>query len=693
MKQEGKTTIEEIVNKINLWESYWNKNNQIYADSNAFLNGNQWDNMTAAYYTESKKPMLTVNLLYLFLKQVVSEQIQNLPELEVVPKNMQVKPDMIELLENLLRTIMIYSNGEEALQTSAKQNMVAFSFIKVNTRYSDDDTFQQEIYFDVVQDPTLCGADPNAQNKNKDDGDYFYQKWFMSKEEWEHEYPGIPWQPGNFGGFASYFTNGYLMQQKDTCEVADFYIKEYYTKRLAKVAPGIGGKSFDVIEEKQFDQYMGQYLANIEEERELAQQQGRIYFTPALPKIVERRKERAYKIMCYRCRRDKILDCYEWPGKFLPMVYVPGDDFFIDGQQYVKSFTQEAHDLQKSINVIFSSIVQLIKTARNERTLATPTQMRGFEDIYRNPERSYGVLPFNPDPMNPGPPELVAPPAVPQELQAHLQWAVQTLGNILGRSESVMGINPNGIQSQPTSGKAYEKMVMQQNQSAYPQVNNLFMSVQKIGEICLDLIPRVYTDEQILTVYDRDYQHEQVPINYYDHESGEMKNEISFIKASVVLSPAPSFEMQKQVERDYILNLFQAGATNPQLFSLLGWKMAQLSETSITPEVVKVLKTLVPPNVLATLEGKPIPPPPPNPELMLQQQQLQLKQQELQNQAAKNQVDAVANMVNLQQSKIKADAEVQKAAFETEKQTASMRATAMKVTGDHIKTMANLFSQ
>lgn len=690
--------IEEIREKMSAWWTYWNQNNQIYRECNNFLNGQQWDQATLQYYAETKKPALTINMLYLFLKQVVAEQIQNLPELEVIPKNMQVEQDKIELLEDLVRTIFIQSGGEESLQNAAMQIMIAFSVLKINTRYVDNDTFQQEIYFDVVPDPTLCGFDPKAVNKCKDDGDYCYQVYFMNKEEWEMEYPDIPWRPGMFDGITGYYNSGYQYNRKDICAIADFYIKEYYNKRLARVSPTISGKQFDTIEEKDFDEYQEQYLQMVDEHRHQAEMQGQIFFTPALPKIVERRRERDYKIKCYRIRHDMILDEYVWESKFLPMVYVPGADYFTDGQWVVKSFTQEAHDLQKSINVIYSQIVQMIKTARNERVLATPKMMAGFEDYYRNPERNYGVLPYQPDPLAPGGmPQLISPPAVSQELLIHLQWAVQQLGSMLGRSEASLGVNPNGIQSQPTSGIAYQRQTMQQNMSAYIQVNNLFMATQKMGEVMLDLIPRIYSDQQIVTTYDRDFQSNQVHINSYNPDTNEMENEITQIKATVVLSPAPNFEMQKMVERDYLTSLLQAGAENPQIFALVADQFAQLSETSITPEIVKRLKTIVPPAAIAASEGKPMPPPPPNPMMQLEQQkmqmaqqELQLKQQGLQVDQAKNQIDAVGNLLQLQQVKMKSDAEVQKAAIDSYNQTVQAHNDHLKMQGEHQKIVGGI---
>lgn len=696
-----KSTVEDIKDKMNSWYTYWNQNNEIYRECNAFLNGDQWDQATRNYYVETKKPVLTMNILYLFLKQVVGEQIQNLPELEVIPKNMQVEQEKIELLEDLLRTIFIQSGGEESLQAAAMQIMVGFSVLKINTRYTDDDSFQQEIYFNVVNDPTLCGFDPKAVNKCKDDGDYCYQVYFMNKEEWEMEYPDIPWRSGLFYGLTNnYFNTAYTYSKKDICAIADFYVKEYYTKRLAKVSPTVSGQQFDTIEEKDFDDYLQQYGMMLDEHRRQAEMQGQIFFTPALPKIVERRKDRAYKIKCYRIRQDMILDEYDWDSKFLPMVYVPGADYFLNGQWYIKSLTQEAHDLQRYINLLISESAQMIKTARRERIIATPTMMAGFEDYYRNPERNYGVLPFKPDPLAPGGgPELVAPPPVAPDLLINLQWATQQLGNMLGRSEAALGVNPNGIQSQPTSGVAYQRMTNQQNLSSYLQVNNLFMATQKIGEIMLDLIPRIYTDQQIVTTYDRDFQNKQTMINSYNPDTDQVENEITNLKATVVLSPAPNFEMQKQMERDYLTNLFQAGATNPQLFALVADQFAQLSETSITPEIVKRLKTIVPPQALAASEGKPMPPPPPNPMLQLEQQkmqmaqqELQLKQQGLQVDQAKNQVDAVGNLLQLQQVQMKSNAEVQKAAIDSYNRTVDSHTQAIKVMGDRQNIAGNLMA-
>ena len=62
-----------------------------------------------------------------------------------------------------------------------------------------------------------------------------------------------------------------------------------------------------------------------------------------------------YKIMHYRLIQNQIIDFAEWPSKYLPIVYVDGDSYYIEGRQYTKSFIhRRARDAQKFINYVGS---------------------------------------------------------------------------------------------------------------------------------------------------------------------------------------------------------------------------------------------------------------------------------------------------------------------------------------------------
>ena len=54
--------------------------------------------------------------------------------------------------------------------------------------------------------------------------------------------------------------------------------------------------------------------------------------------------------MHYRMIRDRIIDFSEWPSRQLPIPFVDGDSYYIEGRQYTKSFIHEARDAQKCVN-------------------------------------------------------------------------------------------------------------------------------------------------------------------------------------------------------------------------------------------------------------------------------------------------------------------------------------------------------
>lgn len=702
---ENDTKLSQIKRCVREWYSYWDINNEYFRNKINFLQGDQWDSGTANYFALAKIPLITVNLSYLYAKQLIGEMIQNVPELEVIPKNMYVDQGQVDLFQDLIRTALINSNGIDQLQQCAKNIMCGYAAIHIGTRYTSFDSFQQEPYFEYVSDPTTCGWDPSASLPNKQDGDYAFRMRCLTKRQWRREFPGVPFRPSGFEGFNFTQNNMYSSNKRaDISVVCEFYEKQYKNTKYVKVAPTIDGSPYVEIEEKEFGKYLGEYLEKAATDRVQSEMMGEVYMTPPMPQIVDRKTDKKFKVKCFMVRDDMILEEYDWIGQDIPVVFCDGDSWELDGQQHIKSLTHEAEDLQRILNYQWAFLIQFMKTSMKGKVFATPEQMKGFEQYYKNAELYHGAIPYNWVQSIGQPPHVIDAPTLRQEMLSAIQQTTQALMMALGRQESMSGSTSQGMQqSQPMSGKAYESMKIQQSTSNYIQAKNLWMAVKQVGAIFLDIFPKLYPDTQIITVYDKDFQHKQVQLNGQNPQSMQPQNEMKPIKATINVSPSATFEMQKAMERDYIVNLLQAGASNPQLFAVVADQLAQLSETSITPTIVRRLKTLVPPQVLAADDGKEFKPPQPQPnpqeqmmqkEMQLKEQELQLKGQEMQQnmqikqqehqlEAAKLQQASVEAMLDAHKNGVKTDAELKKAQMSLAATIATTQHKILATTEDH----------
>ena len=79
-----------------------------------------------------------------------------------------------------------------------------------------------------------------------------------------------------------------------------------------------------------------------------------------IPKIVGERQTQDYRVMHYRLIRDRIIDFSEWPSRQLPIPFVDGDSYYIEGRQYTKSFIHEARDAQRQANAVWQAQTNLI---------------------------------------------------------------------------------------------------------------------------------------------------------------------------------------------------------------------------------------------------------------------------------------------------------------------------------------------
>jgi hypothetical protein len=92
---------------------------------------------------------------------------------------------------------------------------------------------------------------------------------------------------------------------------------------------------------------------------------------------------------------------------------------------------------------------------------------------------------------------------------------------------------------------------------------------------------------------------------------------------------------------------------NPTIFPLIADLWAKNLDVQFMPQIAERFKTLVPPEIIAKEEGKPIPPKPPNPQEMMAQQQMKAQQQQMMMNEQKMHLEEQALMERAEELKIR----------------------------------------
>lgn len=604
---------------LNTWNSYFNENIVRGKDDMNFVLRDQWTAVERSEFTRLFKPAMTFNKLYDSTKKVVGEQRKNKPDLIVRSLTGKATQEQINLRADLVRTISYQSQNDLVYQTAFKSAlMMGFGAFQVLVDYEGPKSFNKIIRYDIIPDATTCSWDPTALKPHKGDGNFCSRRFVFTRDEFFATYPYVL-NPVSY--IDPYMLLDFQWTTRDTIIVCDEFVKEWYPLMINKIKVG---NEFKVLTDHQWEEEQKAYqlkldIAGTGEARRIVEKDR--------PIKVGERQTQDYKIMHYRLIRDRIIDFSEWPSKQLPIPFVDGDSYYIEGRQYTKSFIHEARDAQKLLNYSRSELAAELKNRRREQWLGTPDNIIGYEQDWRNPELQMGILRAKPDPKTGQMPTKMPAWEVSQGLFVTGQATAQDIQEILGFSES------EALQGRDISGKARRERKIEASMSSYVFFDNLNQAIEQGGRIVNDLLPYIIGDEQRqMNISKKDGKTETITINEIlgEGDNGKIRNQLLPGEFDVEIDTGPSFAVQQSIALEFMT---QAMAANPQVFPLIADLYAAQLDVQFMPMIKDRLKNLVPPQILAKEEGKELPPQPPSPQEQLMKMEMQEKMSNIQNKA------------------------------------------------------------
>ena len=161
-------------------------------DDLKFLNGDQWDQGEKNRRSLSGRPALTINLLPKFVDEQVGEIRENRPSIKIRPVDNRSDIDIARIREGIMRNIEYLSNAS-AIYDHATEMQVSCGYgaWRVNTRYTEENPFLQEIFLESVKNPFLVYLDPAAKDSVGADAKFGFILEKMAKKDFEDKYTGV----------------------------------------------------------------------------------------------------------------------------------------------------------------------------------------------------------------------------------------------------------------------------------------------------------------------------------------------------------------------------------------------------------------------------------------------------------------------------------------------------------------------
>ena len=595
MADDYDSRIQEAIDFLKFANDADTMNRQEALDDLKFGAGDQWPVELQNSRNLESRPIIVVNKVDNYCRQVSNQQRQQRPRIKVHATN--THEDMVDAqtISGIIRHIEVNSNADHAYDNAFEYAVrMGWGYMRVRTDYISEDSFDQEIYIDAIDNPFTVYFDPNSVLPDGSDADRCLITTMMRKDEFRKLYPDAE------DGGTSFTQRGTGDSQSEWITKEDIRLAEYYytVKEKAKLYLLSDGTA-TFADDKDFFTRLAAYGIEVVDTRE------------------------SYKKTIKYCKLTavEVLEERDWAGKYIPIVPVYGRHIVIGDKRKKFGMIRYAKDPQRMYNFWQTSITEGVALAPKAKWLLAEGQDEGHENDWTNANiKSFAVLRYKQTDID-GRPAPQPTRLQPEPPQAGIMAAAMGVDNDI---KAIMGVfDPAQLGQGNISGKALNGQQQQVDLTNFDYYDNLTRSIAHVGKICLDLIPKIYDTERVMRIIGDDGKPELLTINQRD-SVGRVLNDISVGQYDVVMETGPGYNSKRQEAVDNMLPLLSAA---PELMQVAGDLVFRNMDW---PGADIIADRLAAANPMAQIDDKSKVPPQVQMQLAMSQKQIQELTQALQ---------------------------------------------------------------
>ncbi len=542
------------------------RNREAALEDIRFENGEQWSE--AEKKEREGRPTPVINKTAGIMKQILGDIRRANFAIKVHPVDSGSDPQTAKVIEGLVRNIEGVSEADIAYETAAYQAAAGgFGYFRVLTRYADETAWEQDIHIAKIANQFSVYLDPDAESPLE--AKFCFIADTIPKEDFEARYPEAvgEWESGTGESMEGWFG-------EDDARIAEYFYKKPVNREIALLADGrtIDLEGVQVFDGGEVDpQFAGQQFAVMEE---------------PVP-VVKRRTVKSHQVMWAKISGKEILEEQEWPGKYIPVVPIYGEEINIEGERIFRSAIRHAKEPQRLYNWMSAKYLETIAQAPLAPFIAEDKAIEPYQKFWEQANKK--PLPYLPYKSG-----FPAPSRQPSSIPdtGALQGMVQAADDI----KATTGIYDAsmGAQGNETSGKAILARQAEGDQATFAFLDNYARAVRTCGKILVDLIPRIYDTPRIVRTLGEDGKQEMVRINQeIITERGErLIHDLTAGKYDVVIDSGPSYATSRMETAENMLRFVQA---LPQAGPLMGDLIARNLDWEGADELHQRLQSLLPP--------------------------------------------------------------------------------------------------
>jgi hypothetical protein len=495
---------------------------------------NQWPDQVRRDRELEGRPCLTVNKLAAMGRQIVNDARRNKPGITVHPVDSEADPETAEVLNGIIRNIEQSSNAEVAYDT-ALENAVfgGFGYFRINTKYTSDDTFDQDIVIERISNPLSVYRDCYSTAADSSDWNYCFVVDSLSKAQFKRQYPGaeqVDWKSEAWRDLSSPWLDG------DFVQVAEYWTREKAKKRILLLSDQ------SVIEADEYER-------------------DKPAFDALGIQVMAEREVDTHKVKQRIMSGAEVLETVDWAGKYIPIVPVYGTEVVLKGKRTFRSLVRGAKDAQRMFNYWRTTSTELVamapKTPFIGRKGAFETDINKWATANT---QSHAFIEYD----GPEAPQRQPFAGVPAGALQEALNASDDIKTVLGMYDASLGARSN-----ETSGKAIIARQMESDNATFHFIDNLSRGIRHAGRILIDLIPQVYSVPRVLRIIGQDGEPDMRPVNQEirTEERNPLTGEIEEIvkiydltsgRYDLTVSAGPSFASMRQEAASQMIELIRA---------------------------------------------------------------------------------------------------------------------------------------
>jgi hypothetical protein len=372
---------------------------------------------------------------------------------DISPLSEDADPETAEIIQGLYRHIERTSRAHLARNWAFGRAVTAgFGVYRVLTEYDDEGghPLDQKIVIKRILDQSAVYLDPTAQEPDFSDGKWAFVVNWVPKDAFQEKFP-----KAKAGSSTALDWGGSNVDEPRWVREKDVRVAEYWYRECKQVP----------IE------------------------------SDDLPEGEEPRTREEYTVHFYKITGLEILEHRTWPGKYIPLIVVPGRELqTFDEERRWFGMIRPARDGQRGFNFCASTMVESMASEPKTPWVGAEGQFEGHEKEWSLSNiRNLPYLEYKPTTIGDKP----APPPMRAQIDtSKMQLAMmglQEFDKFIQAATSVYDPSLGRETSRDKSGKAIERLQEQADAGTTDFLQNFAdISLTYEARVILDLMPHIY---------------------------------------------------------------------------------------------------------------------------------------------------------------------------------------------------------